>query len=107
MATKTRISLVGALVAGALALGIGQASAMPRLDHGLTTAVQAGQVEHVRWVCGPWRCFWRPNFFYRPYAFYRPRPYWYRPYAFFRPRPYWAFHRPRPFWGWHRWHRWG
>ena len=28
-------------------------------------------VEQVRWVCGPYRCFWRPNY----YGYYGPRPF--------------------------------
>ena len=32
-----------------------------------TEAVQ--QTENVRWVCGPYRCWWRPNYYgyVRPY----------------------------------------
>jgi hypothetical protein len=102
---KTRLNLAAALVAGSVALGVGQASAMPALDHAVIKTAQAAQPEQVRWVCGPWRCFWRPNYFYRPLAFYAPRPYW-------RPRPYWGFYRPwhRHYWGFYRpWHRhyWG
>ena len=54
------------VVAGTLA--VGSASAMP-LDQlkPATEAVQ--QTENVRWVCGPYRCWWRPNYYYgvRPY----------------------------------------
>lgn len=31
----------------------------------------APQAENVRWICGPWRCFWRPNWrnwYVPPYA---------------------------------------
>jgi hypothetical protein len=95
---KTRLNFAAALLAGGLALGAGQACAMPTFDHALTTTPQAAQPEQVRWVCGPWRCFWRPNYFYRPFAFYGPRPYW-------RPRPYWGFYRPYRPWGWGWRHR--
>ena len=84
---KIRLNFAAALVAGGLALGAGQVSAMPAFDHALTTTPQAAQPEQVRWVCGPWRCFWRPNYFYRPFAFYGPRLYW-------RPRPTGAFIGP-------------
>ena len=59
--------------------------AMPALDHGLANATQAAQPEQVRWVCGPYRCWWRPG------------PYW-------GPRPYWGWRRPYwgPRWGWRR-----
>jgi hypothetical protein len=73
-ATKIRLTIAGALVAGTMALSAGQASAMPALDHGLVNS-QAAQTEQVRWVCGPWGCRWRPNY-WGGYGFYRPRPYW-------------------------------
>jgi hypothetical protein len=61
------------------------ASAMP--VSGLTaTATPAATVEQVRWVCGPYRCWWRPGPYYRPL------------YGFWGPRHYWGWHR----WGWHR-----
>jgi hypothetical protein len=72
--TKIRLSVAGALLAGTMALSAGPASAMPALDHGLATN-QASQIEQVRWVCGPWGCRWRPNY-WGGYGFYRPRPYW-------------------------------
>ncbi|WP_454683711.1 hypothetical protein [Ancylobacter moscoviensis] len=45
--------------------------------------------ENVRWVCGPWRCVWRPNWRYwyvPPYARawgppVRPTCYWSRPWG--------------------------
>jgi hypothetical protein len=76
-ATKLRMTIAGALFAGTMALGAGQASAMPAIDHGLA-ATQGVQAEQVRWVCNPWgRCWWRPGpRFYGGYGFYRPRPYW-------------------------------
>jgi hypothetical protein len=72
--TKIRLTIAGALLAGTMALSAGQASAMPALDHGLANS-QAAQTEQVRWVCGPWGCRWRPNY-WGGYGFYRPRPYW-------------------------------
>jgi hypothetical protein len=35
--------------------------------------------QSVPWVCGPYRCWWRP-FFFRRWGYYRP---WYRPYGFY------------------------
>jgi hypothetical protein len=66
--TKLRSATSAALLAGIVIFGAGQAPAMPTLDHGLASSPPA-QVEQVRWVCGPWRCFWRPNYwgFYRPW----------------------------------------
>jgi len=77
-------ALAAALGGGLLA---GTASAMPL--NGLTPAAAqtAEGVQDVAYVCGPYRCWWRPG------------PYW-------GGGPYWG---PRPYWGWHRWgwHRWG
>jgi hypothetical protein len=74
--------LTAALAIGTVALGSGVASAMP---NGLpsASAVAPSPVESVRWVCGPYRCWWRPG----PYGYYGPRPW-------------------RPGWGWRRWHYW-
>jgi hypothetical protein len=90
-ATKVRLTIAGALLAGTMAFSAGQASAMPALDHGLANA-QGAQTEQVRMVCGPWGCRWRPNY-------WGPRPYWGGGYGFYR-RPYWGGG-----WGW-RHRRW-
>jgi hypothetical protein len=81
-------SLVAAIVLGGVALGAGGASAMPNGLPSATAAV-ASDVENVRWVCGPFRCWWQPG----PWGFYGPRPWG------FYGRP-WG---PRWGWGWHRW----
>ena len=62
------------------------AAAMPIIDlHAQTPAA----VDQVRWVCGPYRCWWRPNYWAPgPYAFYAGPRFYARP------------------WGWRRWHRW-
>jgi len=43
-----------------------EASAMPMsgLDPAVATTSDLAQnnVEAVRWVCGPWGCHWRPNY---------------------------------------------
>jgi hypothetical protein len=71
-------------VAAAAAIGcamIGGASAMPA-EHLSTPA--AVSVEKAAWVCGPYRCWWRPGpryygYYGRPYGYYG-RPYWRRGY---------------------------
>jgi hypothetical protein len=75
-------SLIAALALGGAAVGSGEASAMP---DGLpsVSAAAPSNVENVRWVCGPYRCWWQPGPYY--YGVYGPRP--------------WG-------WGWRRWHRW-
>lgn len=68
------------------------AAAMP-VDN-IARATQANaNIEQVHWVCGPYRCWWRPNYFYGPRVY--------------GPRVYVA---PRVFWGpryrhryWRRW----
>jgi hypothetical protein len=46
------------------------ATAMP-IDN-LAQAAPAN-VENVRWVCGPYRCWWRRNFYYAPRIYVVPR----------------------------------
>lgn len=43
---------------------------------GIRTAVDAvGSVEQTAWVCGRYRCWWRPNYYAYSYSY---RPYRYR-----------------------------
>jgi hypothetical protein len=89
---KFKSAMVGLVVLGGAALFGGAASAMPIAP--MTSTNTASNIEQVRWVCGPYRCWWRPNY-YGAYGFYGgPRYYGYG--------PRWGYHR-----GWHRgWHRW-
>ena len=56
---------------------IGSAAAMPSASLAATAPNTSG-IEHVRWVCGPFRCWWHP----RPLAY----------------RGYYNYYGPR--WGW-------
>lgn len=90
MTTEIKVvALAGGLLLSAFVLSSGNASAMPLLDAEVATAadVASANVNNVRWVCGPYRCWWRPNYYYGYYrGYYRPRPYgWYRPYGWRRP----------------------
>jgi hypothetical protein len=92
-----------ALVAAAfLSLSmVGSAAAAVPVSNLSNVAKASSGIQDARWVCGPFRCFWRPNvFIHRPlYGFYRPWV-WHRP--LFWHRPLYGFYRP------HRvWHRWG
>lgn len=50
------------LLTGTLALGAGTASAAPfSAPLGIAAATPATGVEQANWVCGPWRCWWRPG----------------------------------------------
>lgn len=63
-----------AMIGGA-ALATPAAQAMP---NGLpASSVQTSGVENVRWVCGPYRCWWQPprHRFHGSYGYYAPRPY--------------------------------
>ena len=72
-----------ALVVGATGLALPAASTsaaalpLPGLDAAVLRDGQgAAQVEQARWVCGPYRCFWRPNYWGGPGW---GGPYWRRP----------------------------
>jgi hypothetical protein len=83
---KLKIVLVAAVTLGGVALASNPASAMPNGLSALSEQ-QASDVQDVRWVCGPFRCWWRPN--------------WYGGYGFVGPRP-WIGRR----WGWGWRRRW-
>jgi hypothetical protein len=80
--------LGGLVLAAVLGAGLvsGPASAMPA--NGLASAANqtatANGVQDVRYVCGPYRCWWRPGGYY-----YGPR--YYNHYV--GPRHYWYWHR--------------
>lgn len=96
------LALAAALGSGSLP---GQASALPA--NGLApaaTQAAAGVVENVAYVCGPYRCWWRPGPYWGPGPFWGPRPYW-GPRPFWGPGPYWRYRYwgwRRPWWGWRR-----
>ncbi len=85
-----RVKIAAAAVACLLTTGMAASvSAMP-INGTLSAEAQTTQnVQQVRWVCGPYRCWWRPG------------PYWWPG----RPWGWWGWHR----WGWHPWgwHGWG
>ncbi len=62
---KLQKTLLALVVFGGCA-GSTMASAMPIAP----LAAPAANVETVRWICGPYRCFWRPNFY--SYGYYGP-----------------------------------
>jgi hypothetical protein len=69
------LALAAVLTAGS---AIGQASAMPA--SGLASAATATNgAQDVRYVCGPYRCWWRPNYYGPHYYNYYVGPrHWYR-----------------------------
>lgn len=91
-------ALASGLVLGAAALGSEKALAMPLLDSGVAHATDpAAAIENVRWVCGPYRCWWRPNY-------YGPRPWGYG-YGYGWRRPYYGW--GGYYGGWRRPYGWG
>jgi hypothetical protein len=99
MDNRLKLALAAGVVVGGMGLAAQSASAMPMngLASGLTLAIatgEAAQAEQVRWVCGPWGCRWRPNYWG---GYYGPRP-------FYGPRPYYGYGRP---WGYGGPRRWG
>jgi hypothetical protein len=69
--TKMKLMLGAAMLCSA-AIGTA-ASAAPIAP---VTAAGNANVEQVRWVCGPYRCWWRPNYYYGGYAYYPRHRYW-------------------------------
>ncbi len=68
-----------AAIAGAAMIGSVAAMPVAKLDRNAQPAA-ANAIQNVHWVCGPHRCWWRPNY-YNYYGYYGPRwhPY-YHPY---------------------------
>jgi hypothetical protein len=79
-----RIAALAVVALSGSTIAVGRASAMPMDSLVSATTQVADNVQNVRWVCGPYRCWWGPG------------PYWGGPY--WGPRPYWGWRR----WGWHR-----
>jgi hypothetical protein len=81
------LALTAVVTAGS---AIGQASAMPvnGLASPATAAAATNRVQDVRYVCGPYRCWWRPGRYH------------------YGPRYYNYYVGPRPHWYWHRRHWW-
>jgi hypothetical protein len=96
-----------AALAGSAAMA-SEASAMPA--NGLIAATEqiGSTVEQVRYVCGPYRCGWRPGPYWgrRYYAYYGGGPYWHRPWG---GGGWGGGGWGSGGWGWHHWgwHRWG
>jgi hypothetical protein len=64
----------------------------------IATARVADEIQNVRWVCGPYRCWWRPNYYaYAPGYYYGPPRFYGYGYGY-GPRPFYRFGYRR--WGW-------
>jgi hypothetical protein len=71
---KTKTAMAAAFALGVATLLLpADARAMP-LDNLAGAAASTGVVQDVRWVCGPFRCWWRPNYYaYAPGFYVGPR----------------------------------
>ena len=88
---RTALAASAAIFLGTLAAG--SASAMPLGNLAPAAEAVAPAAQNVAWVCGPYRCWWRPN-----YAYFAPRPYVYGP-RFYGPRPYrFGWYGPHRYW---------
>jgi hypothetical protein len=89
---QLRYALVAAVALGGLAAASSPASALPNDVPEISTAARS-DVQDVHWVCGPYRCWWHPNW----YGYDGGGPGW---------EPGWGWRH----WGWHHshhWHHWG
>ena len=80
---RLRLAVIAGIALCGAVLVLGTASAMP--VGGLANASEevVADFQRVVWVCGPVRCWWRPNVWGGPRVYARPwgwraRPYWRR-----------------------------
>lgn len=81
-----RLRIAGLAFAASLSLVAvgGSASAMP-VDQFGSVVKQNGVVQDARWVCGPYRCWWRPGPWGYGYGYgYGYGPGWRRPWGWRR-----------------------
>jgi hypothetical protein len=78
-----------AIVGGIMVSTITGAAAMPAAPLG-AAATATSNVQEARIVCGPYRCWRRPNYYGYYGGYYAPRPYYYGP-RFYGPG--WGYRR--------------
>ena len=61
--TSIKLAAAAAIAFGGAGVLAAPASAAPMLDPGIAHAsdLTGAKPEAVRWVCGPYRCWWRPG----------------------------------------------
>ncbi len=85
MKTSLKLALTTGLTIAGLGFAVSSASALPAggLDPAIATSNDLAQgIQDIRWVCGPWRCHWAPNYYYGGG---------------------YGWHRRWGYGGWHRW----
>jgi hypothetical protein len=98
--------LATVLIAGAALSGasLAPAGAMPLSNLGRLSSDVASRIQNVAYVCGPYRCGWRPGYSYAP-VYVAPRVYdgcapgW----IGCGPHGYGGWYRPHGWWGYRRW----
>jgi hypothetical protein len=98
--SNLRLAAIGVAALCGVGLQSGTASAMPMSGLANAASEMATGLEQVRWVCGPYRCWWRPSYYPYggAYAWGGPR---------FYARPGWGYYG-RPWWrGHYYWRPWG
>lgn len=103
--TSIKLAAAAAIAFGGAGVLAAPASAAPMLDPGIahSSDLTGAKPEAVRWVCGPYRCWWRPGPYYGGYGFYgRPRPWGYG-YGWRRPGWGGGWHGGGWHGGWRRW----
>ena len=58
---KLKIALIAATALGGASLVAPAASTMPLAGLAEAPNALSADVQNVRWVCGPYRCWWRPG----------------------------------------------
>jgi hypothetical protein len=79
-----KIAFVTATILGGVALVGPAASAIPMNGLAAASNELPADVKKVVWLCGPFRCWWRPNYwgFYRGHLVWGPRYYWLNPHYY-------------------------
>ena len=66
--SKMKLLVTATACCGALIVGAASAAPIAPI-----TAATPANVQNVRWVCGPYRCWWQPNYYgyygYGPYGY--------------------------------------
>jgi hypothetical protein len=90
--SKLTIAAGTAFIAASLLAG--PAQAMPAANLANASA-ELANAEKTAWVCGPYRCWWRPNYYYA-YNYYPAAPVVVAPRVVY---PAWGWGYRRAYWG--------
>ena len=71
----TKMTFVAAVAFAGASLAPTVASAHPVAGLNVVKGELSTAAQTVRWVCGPYRCWWRPSYYAPAYGYYAPRHY--------------------------------